>query len=311
MPELQNVLVFVPASIDEDGAMKILQPFQSHFGQLEAPLGSAGTPTALPLPPPRAPPAPPLAVPPPLPPPVGGGGAGAWLAPPALPPPPPQNTLRPQTLQTEELADALLARLRSAVQRHGVAPMHLFRVLDVKGRGFLWPKDLARLAWAMEPNLGFQELSAFWRLLGGEGDRLRPRPFCRALQVAVSPTSPTSKPSKPTWRQIGRSYAAQPSRALSFAPTAVSAQQALEAFVQKWKPKSKLAAKAGAPPGAPPSAPPAPGAPPMAASAAPGVKATPKASLKGSASYSSEDFEEDRYSEGTRYTDSSSGKGSK
>eukprot|EP00913_Durusdinium_trenchii_P004853 g4508.t1 len=35
MPELQNVLVFVPASIDEDGAMKILQPFQSHFGQLE------------------------------------------------------------------------------------------------------------------------------------------------------------------------------------------------------------------------------------------------------------------------------------
>ncbi|CAK8994373.1 Dickkopf_N domain-containing protein [Durusdinium trenchii] len=236
MPELQNVLVFVPASIDEDGAMKILQPFQSHFGQLEAPLGS-------------------------------------------------------------------------------VAPMHLFRVLDVKGRGFLWPKDLARLAWAMEPNLGFQdkqsrqsggmrhvalELSAFWRLLGGEGDRLRPRPFCRALQVAVSPTSPTSKPSKPTWRQIGRSYAAQPSRALSFAPTAVSAQQALEAFVQKWKPKSKLAAKAGAPPGAPPSAPPAPGAPPMAASAAP-----------GSASYSSEDFEEDRYSEGTRYTDSSSGKGSK
>lgn len=156
-----------------------------------------------------------------------------------------------------------------------------------------------------------EELSAFWRLLGGEGDRLRPRPFCRALQVAVSPTSPTSKPSKPTWRQIGRSYAAQPSRALSFAPTAVSAQQALEAFVQKWKPKSKLAAKAGAPPGAPPSAPPAPGAPPMAASAAPGVKATPKASLKGSASYSSEDFEEDRYSEGTRYTDSSSGKGSK
>lgn len=35
--------------------------------------------------------------------------------------------------------------------------MHLFRVLDVKGRGFLWPKDLARLAWAMEPNLGFQD----------------------------------------------------------------------------------------------------------------------------------------------------------
>jgi len=35
MPELQSVLTFVPATITEEGAMKILQPFQSHFAQLD------------------------------------------------------------------------------------------------------------------------------------------------------------------------------------------------------------------------------------------------------------------------------------
>lgn len=35
MPELRSVLTFVPATITEDGAMKILQPFQSHFAQLD------------------------------------------------------------------------------------------------------------------------------------------------------------------------------------------------------------------------------------------------------------------------------------
>eukprot|EP00435_Cladocopium_sp_Y103_P036664 s1224_g9.t1 len=35
MPELRSVLTFVPATVTEEGAMKILQPFQSHFAQLD------------------------------------------------------------------------------------------------------------------------------------------------------------------------------------------------------------------------------------------------------------------------------------
>lgn len=35
MVELSNILTFVPATLTEDGAMKILQPFQSHFAQLD------------------------------------------------------------------------------------------------------------------------------------------------------------------------------------------------------------------------------------------------------------------------------------
>lgn len=199
----------------------------------------------------------------------------------------------------EDSAQKLLLRLQGAVQRHGVAPSHLFKVLDLQHKGVLGCRELSRLAWAMEPKLDFEDLSAFWRLLGGSGGRLPLGHFCRALTAppATAPPAPSPAGPRPAWREVGRSYAGGVLPGASVKPK--EAQEALDAFIKKWK--------------APKAPPPAlnTAAPPPAAKAAPdhAVSAPKALAAKGSAaagtlSSYSEEFEDDKYSEGTRYSDS-------
>ncbi|CAE7797679.1 unnamed protein product [Symbiodinium sp. CCMP2456] len=63
---------------------------------------------------------------------------------------------------------------------------HLFKVfrsLDATRRGWLGPRQVARMAWAMEPQLGFQELALLFQCLGGKDGRIAPVDFCRAFQA--------------------------------------------------------------------------------------------------------------------------------
>lgn len=174
----------------------------------------------------------------------------------------------------------------------------MFKVLAHQ-HSILGCRELSRLAWAMEPNLDFEDLSAFWRLLGGSGGRLPLAHFCRALAVpppAPSPAAPCSAAPRPAWREVGRSYAGGALPGAAVKPK--EAQEALDAFIKKWK----------APKAPPPN--PAVAAPPTVKAALDAVSAAsaPKAAAKGSgaatlSSYS-EEFEDDKYSEGTRYSDS-------
>eukprot|EP00434_Breviolum_minutum_P013596 symbB.v1.2.011986.t1/scaffold818.1/size162012/5 len=66
----------------------------------------------------------------------------------------------------------------------------------------------------MEPNWDFEELGAFWRLLGGTGGRLPRRAFCQALLASQqAPTTPAI-PAAPAerWREVGRKAAMTPVR---------------------------------------------------------------------------------------------------
>ncbi|CAJ1408177.1 unnamed protein product, partial [Effrenium voratum] len=222
-------------------------------------------------PPPRAPP---LAPPAPSAPP---------LAPvPPVPPLPPASGAQP------EEAEQVLTRLRGAVKRHGVAPIHLFQCLDVSRQGSLGPKEFSRLAWALEPNLDFQDLARLFHLLGAEKSRLSAVCFCRALGEEPEALSPCSKASKaavpkvlriagPSWQQLGRDFA--------WAKVAeAGSDEALRAFVQRWRPK-KAPKAAIAPP------------PKSAAGEKPAVGPKEPKELRASearsraSSYSSEDFE--------------------
>eukprot|EP00435_Cladocopium_sp_Y103_P030432 s1224_g7.t1 len=168
-----------------------------------------------------------------------------------------------------------------------------FQVLDLERRGVLHCRELARLAWAMEPKLDFEDLSAFWRLLGGSGGRLPLSHFCRALTAAPAAVSPAPGP-RPAWREVGRSYAGGALPGAAVKPK--EAQEALDAFIKKWK-----APKATPPPAPATAAPPTTKPVPDHAVSAP----KPKGSVgAGTLSSYSEEFEDDKYSEGTRYSDS-------